>query len=152
MLFFFLPLVKVHTPSQRNTIDFTRNVSILKKSEIPILISTSDIAIEKAKDILVDQVLNQNERSSVQSKRVKMSKDSLLKDGNKGWSNLVTNKRDSKSSKISVKELLSQKSADDTIYMPSFENTRKTLNQLPQYVLDNIQTEDSNFTIKYVSS
>ncbi|CAO1346932.1 unnamed protein product [Diamesa serratosioi] len=129
--------------------EFDQNTFSVEQVKMLNLVSTSDNAIEKAKNILVDQVMNQNERSSFQMKHVKMSIDSLIKDGNRGWSNLVITKRDSKSSKICVKELINKKSTEESLYHPSFQNTRKTLSQLPRYVLDNIQTDDSNFTVKY---
>lgn len=128
----------------------TASISILKKSEGPLFQNSTDFAIEKAKNILVDQVMNQSEASSGQLKRLKMSIESLMNDDNKGWSNLVLTKRESTKNK-KVKELVYEKSTDDSINHPSFKKTRDTLSQLPRYVLDNIHTDDSNFTVKYVS-
>lgn len=116
---------------------------------MPCSNSTSDVAIERARNLLVDQVMNQKD-SSGQLKRLKISIESLIKDDNKGWSNLVISKRESKTSK-KVKELVDEKYTDNLINHPTLNNTRKTLSQLPRYVIDNIQSDDPHFTVKYVS-
>lgn len=116
---------------------------------MPFRNSTSDVAIERARNLLVNQVMNQND-SSDQLKRLKISIESLIKDDNKGWSNLVIPKRESKTNK-KVMELVDEKYTNHLIIHPSLNNTRKTLSQLPRYVLDNIQSDDPNFTVKYVS-
>lgn len=117
---------------------------------MPCRNSTSDYAIERARNLLVHQVMNQDDNSG-QLKRLKNSIESLMNDDNKGWSNLVISKRESKTNK-KVKELVDEKSTNHLIIHPSLNNTRKTLSQLPRYVLDNIQSDDPNFTVKYVSS
>ncbi|CAO1319480.1 unnamed protein product [Diamesa hyperborea] len=132
---------------RRHTCDLTRSISILKKTEMPFRNSTSDVAIERARNLLVNQVMNQDDNSG-QLKRLKNSIESIMKDENKGWSNLVISKRESKTNK-KVKELVDEKYREHLIDHPSLSNTRKTLSQLPRYVLDNIQNDDPNFTVKY---